>query len=170
MEFYKNDKVIVNPLRIKEQILNELSNNIVLYYTETSRLSSKIIETQQRNVKEGMTSSVDAMHKLKELAVSMKESILKGEIDSIGTLLDQSWNYKKQMAGEISNPRIDNIYETALEAGATGGKISGAGGGGYMFFYCPGNKRYDVVRVLSQFGGHEQKYEFIKRGLETWSI
>lgn len=170
MEFYKNDKVIVNPLRIKEQILNELSNNIVLYYTETSRLSSKIIETQQRNVKEGVTSSVDAMHKLKELAVSMKESILKGEIDSIGTLLNQSWNYKKQMAGEISNPRIDNIYETALKAGATGGKISGAGGGGYMFFYCPGNKRYDVVRVLSQFGGHEQKYEFIKRGLETWSI
>lgn len=170
MEFYKNDKVIVNPLRVKEQILNELSNNLVLYYTETSRLSSTIIETQQRNVREGVTRSVDAMHKLKELAVSMKESILKGEIDTIGTLLDQSWQYKKQMAGEISNSRIDAIYETALKAGATGGKISGAGGGGYMFFYCPGNTRYEVVRALARFGGYEQKYEFARHGLGSWSF
>jgi len=170
MEFYKNDKVIVNPLRIKEQILNELSNNIVLYYTETSRLSSSIIENQQRNVKEGVTESVEAMHRLKELAIGMKEVLLKGELDSIGELLDLSWKYKKQMAGGITNPYIDKIYETALSAGATGGKISGAGGGGYMFFYCPRNTRYNVIRALEQFGGHEQKYEFTKRGLETWTV
>ncbi|HOK26236.1 MAG TPA: dehydrogenase [Bacteroidales bacterium] len=170
MEFYKNDKVIVNPLRIKEQILNELSNNIVLYYTETSRISSSIIENQQRNVKEGVSESVEAMHMLKELAISMKEALLKGELDSLGELLDNSWNYKKKMAGGITNPHIDTIYDTALKAGATGGKISGAGGGGYMFFYCPRNTRYNVIRALKQFGGHEQKYEFTKRGLETWTI
>jgi len=170
MEFYKNDKVIVNPLRIKEQILNELSNNIVLYYTETSRISSSIIENQQRNVKEGVSESVEAMHMLKELAISMKEALLKGELDSLGELLDNSWKYKKKMAGGITNPHIDTIYDTALKAGATGGKISGAGGGGYMFFYCPRNTRYNVIRALKQFGGHEQKYEFTKRGLETWTI
>jgi len=170
MEFYKNDKVIVNPLRIKEQILNELSNNIVLYYTETSRLSSSIIENQQRNVKEGVAESVESMHRLKELAVSMKEVLLKGELDSMGELFDLSWKYKKQMAGGITNSYIDTIYETALRAGATGGKISGAGGGGYMFFYCPRNTRYNVIRALKQFGGYEQKYEFTKRGLVTWTI
>lgn len=170
MEFYKNDKVIVNPLRIKDQILNELSHNIVLYYTETSRLSTSIIEIQQRNVKEGVTGSVDAMHRLKEMAVTMKEIILKGELDSMGELLHQSWKYKKLMAGGITNPHIDQIYEAALAAGATGGKISGAGGGGYMFFYCPGNTRYNVIRALEKYGGCEQKYEFTKQGLETWTI
>ncbi len=170
MEFFNHNKVIVNPLRIKDQILNELSNNIVLYYTETSRLSSEIIKIQQKNVKERVTESVEAMHKLKELAVSMKEAVLTGKLDSIGELLDLSWKYKKMMAGGITNPGIDRIYEAAIKAGATGGKISGAGGGGYMFFYCPGNTRYKVIRTLEQFGGYEQKYEFTKRGLETWTI
>ncbi len=170
MEFFNNNKVIVNPLRIKDQIVNELSNNIVLYYTQTSRLSSEIIKEQQRNVNEGVTDSVEAMHRLRELAVKMKELILTGKLDAIGDLLDLSWKYKKMMAGGISNPGIDRIYEAALKAGATGGKISGAGGGGYMFFYCPGNTRYNVIRALQQFGGYEQKYEFTKRGLETWTI
>jgi|WetSurMetagenome_2_1015567.scaffolds.fasta_scaffold36562_3 D-glycero-alpha-D-manno-heptose-7-phosphate kinase len=170
MEFYDNGKVIVNPLRIKDQILNELSNNIILFYTKTSRISSEIIENQQRNVNEGSESSIEAMHGIKKLAVKMKEAILKGEIEMMGELLNLSWDFKKKMADGISNPRIDKIYEAAMKAGATGGKISGAGGGGFMFFYCPGISRYNVINALEQFGGHARRYEFTKVGLETWTF
>jgi D-glycero-alpha-D-manno-heptose-7-phosphate kinase len=169
MEFYDHGKVIVNPLRIKDQILNELSNNIILFYTKTSRISSAIIETQQRNVSKGAHLPVEAMHKIKDLAVKMKEAILKGKLDKLGELLDLSWEYKKQMADGITNDRIDKIYAAAIEAGATGGKISGAGGGGFMFFYCPGISRYDVINALEQFGGQARRYEFTNHGLETWT-
>lgn len=169
MEFLGNGKVIVNSLRVKDQVLNELSNNIILFYTRTSRISSEIIETQQRNVNEGLSESVDAMHRIKELAIKMKEAILKGELDRMGELLNESWEYKKLMADGITNPRIDRIYETAVSAGATGGKITGAGGGGFMFFYCPGNTRYRVIEALGQFGGQARRYEFTKQGLTTWT-
>jgi len=169
IEFYDNGKVIVNPLRIKDQVLNELSNNLILFYTKTSRISSAIIEAQQRNVNAGSFRSIEAMHKLRELAVKMKEAILKGKLNSIGELLNLSWEYKKQMADGITNPQIDKIYNAAIEAGATGGKISGAGGGGFMFFYCPGITRYNVIKALEQFGGHVRRYEFTKQGLETWT-
>ncbi len=170
MEFGSDGKVIVNPLRIKTQILNELAYNIVLYYTETSRLSSKIIETQQNNVTGNNTKSIEAMHALKQTAIEMKETLLKGNLDYIGTLLDKSWGQKKQMAAGISNPFIDDIYKTAILAGATGGKISGAGGGGFMFFYCPGNARHAVIDALGKFGGQAKRYEFTKNGLVSWTL
>ena len=170
MEFYDNDKVIVNPLRIKPEIINELQFNILLYYTGTSRLSSKIIEAQVQNVNKKKEKSIEAMHKLKEQAILMKEAVLKGELNKIGEILDYGWKYKKQMAEGITNPVIDEIYETAKKAGATGGKISGAGGGGFMMFYCPGNTRYKVIEALQKFGGEFRRFQFTKNGLETWSI
>jgi D-glycero-alpha-D-manno-heptose-7-phosphate kinase len=170
MEFYDSSRVIVNPLRIKSRFLAELENNLLLYFTSTSRLSSTIIETQTKNVKEKNKESIDAMHQLKEQARMMKEALLKGEIHNIGTILDYGFRYKKQMAQGISNPAMDSIYETALAAGATGGKISGAGGGGFMMFYCPGTTRYTVKQALSKFGGEFRNYQFTEQGLTTWSI
>lgn len=170
MEFYADNKVIVNPLRIKQDYLSEMTNNIVLYYTGTSRLSSKIIESQQMNVMENNVRSVDAMHKLKEQSVMMKEAILRGQIDKIGEILNFGWEYKKQMAKEISSPVIDEIYTDAMRAGASGGKISGAGGGGFMFFYCPGTTRYNVIRKLSAFGGEFRSFQFITEGAVSWKI
>ncbi len=170
MEFYENDKVIVNPLRIKPKYLHELSNNLLLYFTATSRLSSTIIEAQSKNVTDKKQESIEAMHQLKEQARMMKEALLKGKIDDIGAILDYGFRYKKQMAQGISNSRMDEIYETALAAGATGGKISGAGGGGFMMFYCPGNKHYGVKDALSRFGGEFRSYQFTEDGLFTWTI
>lgn len=168
MEFYKDDKVIVNPLRISQRVLDELAFNLVLYYTETSRLSSTIIEQQRENVTKNNISSIEAMHNIKRQAILMKEALLKGDLDHVGTILDFGWQNKKKMAEGISNPQIDEIYDTALKAGATGGKISGAGGGGFMFFYCPGNTRYQVVESLLNFGGQVKRYGFTKHGLSTW--
>lgn len=170
MEFSANDKVIVNPLRIKDIYLHELAHNLVLFYTQTSRLSSKIIEAQSRNVTNNNQNSIDAMHQLKIQSVMMKEALLRGELDKIGEILDFGWKYKKQMADEISNPFIDKLYETARENGATGGKISGAGGGGFMIFYCPGETRSKVIKALKTFGVEAKRYEFTGSGLTTWTI
>jgi len=170
MEFYKDDKVIVNPLRINERYLNELANNLLLYYTETSRLSSVIIETQAKNVKDNNKNSIEAMHQLKKQAVRMKEAIITGNLDKIGEILDFGWQNKKQMANGITNQLIDDMYATALTNGASGGKISGAGGGGYMIFYCPNNTRPKVIKSLEKYGGKPKRYEFANKGLRSWSI
>lgn len=169
MEFYSEDKVIVNPLRIRSEYLQELENNLLLFYTATSRNSATIIEAQSKNVREKDNDSIEAMHQLKEQARMMKEALLLGNIDEIGKILDFGFQYKKQMAGGISNSLIDEIYETALKAGASGGKISGAGGGGFMTFYCPGTKRYDVMEALQKFPGSFHSYRFVEQGLFSWS-
>lgn len=170
MEFFREDKVIVNPLRIHDKYLDELAHNLILYHTETSRLSSRIIEQQSQNVMKKNSRTIEAMHKLKEQAIMMKEAILKGELDKIGEILDFGWQYKKHMASGITNPFIDEVYKTAIKNGATGGKISGAGGGGFMFFYCPGLTRSKVVEALKKFGGQTKRYEFTTKGLTTWTI
>lgn len=170
MEFYADDKVIVNPLRIKRDYLYELENNLLLYYTATNRNSAVIIEAQQKNVTDKKSNPIEAMHQLKEQARMMKEALLRGEVDEIGRILDFGFQHKKQMAAGISNPLIDELYETALGAGATGGKISGAGGGGFMTFYCPGTSRYAVMEALSRFGGRFHPYRFVTQGLFSWTV
>ncbi len=169
MEFYGNDKVIVNPLRIRQEYLNELENNLVLYYTATSRESATIIKEQQSNVKEKNVGSIDAMHQLKEQSRMMKEALLKGRLNEIGEILDYGFEQKRLMAKSISNNLIEDIYTAAKAAGASGGKISGAGGGGFMTFYCPGNNRYKVIEALLQFGGEVKNYQLTQHGLTTWT-
>lgn len=170
MEFYAENKVIVNPLRIKESIMNELSRNLVLFYTSTSRSSADIIERQQKNVVANNTQSIEAMQQLKKQAVLMKEALLRNELDKIGDILNLGWEYKRQMARGISTDLFEDVYKAALNAGARGGKISGAGGGGYIFFYCPDCVRYKVIEALSNFGGKVRRFEFTKQGLQTWQI
>ncbi|GIV23330.1 MAG: dehydrogenase [Bacteroidia bacterium] len=168
MEFYAEERVIVNPLRIKPEYLYELEHNLLLYYTATSRYSSAIIEQQQQRVAEGK--SIEATHRLKEEAFRMKEALLKGRIDEIGEILDTGFQYKRQLAEGISTPFIEEVYEVAKKAGATGGKISGAGGGGFMVFYCPKNTRYAVAEALSALGGQVFPYHFVKHGVVTWTV
>jgi D-glycero-alpha-D-manno-heptose-7-phosphate kinase len=169
MEFYDNNKVIVNPLRIKSEYLFELENNLVLYFTNTSRRSEMIIREQQKNVLENNKSSLDAMHSLKEQAVQMKEALLQGNLGQIGEILNFGFNQKRKMAANISNPFIEKIYAAAMEAGATGGKISGAGGGGFMFFYCPGTSRYHVIESIVALGGQVHPFNFTKQGMRSWA-
>ena len=170
MEFYDGDKVIVNPLRIRTEYMHELANNLVLYFTATSRDSATIIKEQVKNVNEKNEKSIEAMHQLKEHSKRMKESLLKGMLNDFGEILDFGFQQKRKMAHNISNSNIEAIYDAAKYAGATGGKISGAGGGGFMIFYCPGNSRYNVIKALNTFGGEIKNYTFTKYGLTTWTI
>jgi len=170
MEFFSDDKVIVNPLRIRQEYLFELENNLVLYYTATSRESARIIEKQTQNVVDKKGKPIEAMHQLKQQSIMMKEALLKGKVNDIGEILDFGFQQKRQMAEGISNDLMDSIYTAAKKAGATGGKISGAGGGGFMIFYCPDNSKYAVIEALAAFGGHCKNYQFVDHGLKTWTI
>lgn len=169
MEFLANDQVIVNPLQLKDEILYELEFNLLLYFTATQRLSATIINEQVKNVKDKNEKSVEAMHNLKEQAQQMKDSLLRGELSKIGEILHFGWTNKKQMAHSISNELIDNIYTTAITTGATGGKISGAGGGGFMFFYCPAVTKVKVAKAIENLGGRVQSFKFTQQGLTTWT-
>lgn len=170
MEFYADDKVIVNPLRVNQQHLFELENNLLLYYTSTSRESAEIIKKQSKNVTDKKEKSIEAMHQLKQQAQMMKEALLKGRLNDIGEILDFGFQQKRQMAEGISNPLMEDIYETAKKAGATGGKISGAGGGGFMIFYCPGTTKFKVIKSLGNFGGQVRNFQFTEHGLKAWTI
>lgn len=170
MEFFDNDKVIVNPLQIKPSVRRELELCLLLYFTDTQRISAEIIKEQIKNVQTQNKSSVEAMHHLKEQAILMKDYLLKGDLNKLGELLHFGWMNKKQMAHNISNSLIDKIYEAAIQSGATGGKISGAGGGGFMFFYCPENTKLQVIHALSTYGGKVQPFQFTSDGVVSWVV
>lgn len=170
IEFYKEDKVIVNPLRIKNWIINELENSMILYYTGVSRESAKIIDEQTKNAKEKNSKSLEAMHELKADALVMKEAILKGDLKTFAQYLGKSWEAKKRMASSISNSYLDRIYEVAIEAGAYAGKVSGAGGGGFMMFIVDPTKRVTVSRELNKMGGHTMNFHFVKHGTQGWRV
>lgn len=170
MEFLADDKVIVNPLQLKPEVIYELEFNLLLYFTETQRLSATIIDEQVKNVNEKNEKSVEAMHNLKEQSHQMKDALLRAELGKIGEILHFGWQNKKNMAHSISNALIDSIYNEAIKNGATGGKISGAGGGGFMFFYCPGITKIKVARSIEKMGGRIQPFKFTQQGLVTWKI
>lgn len=166
MEFNDGD-VIVNPLRIKQETLLELENNLLLYYTGKSRYSAAIIEEKVRGV-QASAQVVERMHRLKELAFEMKRLLLKGDLDRLGDLLDVMWQEKKRTGEHVSNELIDELYTEARGAGASGGKVSGAGGGGFVYFYCPGAAKYKVMQALSRFSGDVRRFQFTDWGLQSW--
>ncbi|MGT2505973.1 GHMP family kinase ATP-binding protein [Cupriavidus basilensis] len=152
MEFY-GDRVIVNPLRIKANIKAELESSLVLFYTGVSRESAKIIAQQTAHVKSGEQKSLNALHAVKEEAIRMKEAILKGDFDGFADSMRTGWESKKKMADSITNASIDEVYDAAIAAGALAGKVSGAGGGGFMMFFVDPARRPDVMRTLAGFNG-----------------
>jgi D-glycero-alpha-D-manno-heptose-7-phosphate kinase len=168
MEFFKGNHVIVNPLRMRERTLEELEFHLLLFHTRTIRESSSIIDRQKENFSNNESVALNATHKLKADAFKMKEALLKSEINEVGKILENSWKNKKQLAKGISNDQIDHIYSTAINAGASGGKVSGAGGGGFMIFYCPGVKKYDVIKALEEIGAQYQRFNFYQKGVHSW--
>ncbi|WP_447730901.1 GHMP family kinase ATP-binding protein [Pseudoxanthomonas suwonensis] len=170
MEFYAGDRVIVNPLRIKEWIWNELEASLVLYFTGVSRASAKIIDEQSRNIREGRTDSLEAMHRLKQEAVQMKEALLRGDLARFAQVMQSGWEAKKQSASSITNPMIDELEALAFANGALATKVSGAGGGGFMMFVCDPAERVRLVRALAGAGGTVYDTHFTPHGASSWKI
>jgi D-glycero-alpha-D-manno-heptose-7-phosphate kinase len=169
-EFYAADRVIVTPLRIKNWILSELEASVVLFYMAVSRSSAGIIAEQTANITSSDSKAVDAMHQLKADAFAMKEAILKGDFPMFATVLNRSWAAKKQTASIISNERIDRLFDIAMGAGAVAGKLSGAGGGGFITFIVDPRARCDVIRRLESEEGRVLTCSFTKRGTEGWRV
>jgi D-glycero-alpha-D-manno-heptose-7-phosphate kinase len=150
--------------------MHELENNLVLYFTATSRESASIIKEQVKNVNSKNEQSIEAMHQLKEQAKMMKEALLKGKLSEFGEILDFGFQQKRKMAANISNSSIEEIYYAAKRRVLPVEKSVVPVGGGFMIFYCPGNSNYAVKEALMKFGGEVKKYSFTKYGLTTWSI
>lgn len=170
IEFYAEGRTVVNPLRIKNWIVCELEASILLYFTGVSRHSSEIIAEQSSNVKQGDTKTTDALHALKREAVVIKERLLVGDFSGICSSLNKAWENKKLSAKSVSNSEIDRIFDGARDAGAAAGKVSGAGGGGFMWFFVPNDRRMRVVRTLEGFGGVVSGCSFSDSGCQAWRI
>lgn len=170
MEFHQGERVIVNPLRIKNWIMSELEASLILYFGGVSRDSAKIIDEQASNVRKQDAQAIEAMHALKQEAISMKENLLMGDFEGLIQSMNAGWQAKKRMAHCITNPQIESVYEQASQAGMRAGKISGAGGGGFMMLLVDPTRRMDVVRVLQQAGGQIFNCHFTEHGTQGWKI
>lgn len=170
MEFFADDRVIVNPLRIRVEIINEIESSMLLYFTGRSRESANIIKEQIHSAGSGDARSLQAMHRVRQNAVEMKEALLKAEIRTMAGILGESWEAKRAMAHSISNPLIDRIYDRALAAGALSAKISGAGGGGFMMLFVEPTSRLDVMAAFSGMEGSFYRFHFTKEGAQGWSV
>lgn len=170
MEFYGEDRVVINPLRIKNWIICELEASLLLFDTGVSRDSAKIISEQCDNVTAGHVDAMEAMHGMKREALKMKECLLRGDFEGIAASIREGWGSKKRSAKTISNPLIEEIYNAAIGAGALAGKVSGAGGGGFVMFLVPPEKRMDVIRTLNRFDGQASNIHFSKQGTQAWKI
>ena len=169
IEFYA-DETIVNQLRIKPDVLNELEYRLLLCDTRQSRSSGKILDEQVARYVGGQAEVADALDRTKTLAYEMKNALMLGQIDRIGTLLDEGWRHKKQFSSKITNQFIDELYETARKNGAIGGKLLGAGGGGHLLLLSDFNKKQQLVTRLEEAGGRITPFAFEFRGLQTWEV
>jgi D-glycero-alpha-D-manno-heptose-7-phosphate kinase len=170
MEFYGDNRVIVNPLRVKDWVWAELEASLVLYFTGVSRASADIIAQQSRNVDDKNTASIDAMHRLKDEAIQMKECVLKGDLRRLESTLQAGWEAKKKTAHSISNPLIESVERIAFQNGARAAKVSGAGGGGFMMFLCDPSSRLQLSRALLNEGGSILDFHFTQQGARSWQV
>lgn len=169
IEFFK-DNVVVTPLRVPSDVLNELEYNLLLVYTGGTRLSAGIIDDQVERYERSEEESIVALKEIKSLTIEMKNTLLKRQLRKFAEYLHEEWQAKKQLSPKISTHFIDEVYEEARKAGAIGGKLLGAGGGGYMLFYCESEQKHGVAERLEQMGCVSTDFDFTHEGLETWRV
>jgi D-glycero-alpha-D-manno-heptose-7-phosphate kinase len=162
------ERVVVNPLRIRPAVINELEISLMLCFTGITRESGAIISDQTSRVTNRQTETLEGMRAQKQLAQEMKALLLRGEIRDFGALLDEVWKQKKRMSPLITNQRIDEAYDIAIKHGALGGKVTGAGGGGYILFVCDFDHKHRVAEALTNFGATVTEFSFERQGVTTW--
>ena len=163
------DSTLVNPLRIRDDVIRELEYRLLLCYMGQTRQSGRIIERQMSSYKKGRTPTVEGLHHLKARTLEMKRALLLGDVDGMGELLHQAWEDKKQLDEAITTPHVDALYRLARKEGAIGGKMPGAGGGGYFMLLTRFDRKHRVAAALEKHGGQVVPFQFERRGLTTWS-
>ncbi len=170
MEFLRAGEVIVNPLRFSDGVVLELESSLAVCFTGQSRASDTIIRQQAEGVTAHTSAVMEAMHQMREDAVGMKAAIQMGDIPAVAALLERSWIAKKRTAPGITNDRIEQLESMARAAGAIGAKVSGAGGGGFMMFVVPTERRFSLISALNEQGAQASPVKFSERGSETWTL
>lgn len=170
IEFMKDDIAIVNPLKIKRWVIDELEDSMLLYFTGRSRSSAAIIDEQKKNTEQGKGEAIEAMHLIKQSAIDSKLALLKGDIDSLADIVKKAWENKKRMAKDISNPMIQQAMDVAISAGAKAGKVSGAGGGGFIMFFVEPTRKKEVEKALAALDGFVMPFNFTDGGAHGWKI
>ena len=169
MEFLPGDRVIVNPLRVSSQFLCEFEASLIVCFTGESRASA-IIQDQVKAATEHDRTALEAMHQLKSDAVDMKQALLGGNIRHIAEVLNRSWQAKRKTSKSVSNARVEEIFELGLSNGAVAGKVSGAGGGGFLMFMTDPEHRYRLVSALTEAGAHATPVQFTDGGAQSWAV
>ncbi len=170
IEFHTNSDVIVNPLRIEPRIMQELQYNMLLVYTGSTRVSSTIIEAQVAGYVDRKPGVTEAMDRMKALAFDAKDALLTGRLQDLGEILHEEFLAKKRTAASVAPPHIEEMYEEARRRGVIGGKISGAGGGGFMFLYCPYDRKPAVSERLVEMGAQVLPVAFEPEGVQSWVV
>lgn len=146
IRFNRDGSVTVEPVMMPVEAYRQLERSLMMFYTGQTRSANPILAEQKENIREAEKAA--NLREMCALAEQMRESLLKGDLSAFGNILDEGWQLKKELAGGISNPEIDGLYRLALEHGASGGKLLGAGGGGFLLFYCPEDRQAELRRAL----------------------
>lgn len=171
MEFGAEDRAIINPLRLKAAIVQEFEASLVLFYTGVSRASADIIDRQTAHITSESPEQLEATHALRREAVEMKEALLVGDFHRMAAILESGWQSKKRLASGITSQSIDDAFAVALEAGALAGKVSGAGGGGYVMFLVEPTRRPQVLSALAERpDGAVAPIHFVSEGAVAWTV
>jgi len=170
-EFLKDGVgVIVNPLRMRPDYVAEFESSLVICFSGQSRESADIIRQQVGGLQEFDAATLAAMHKIKDHAYEMKRHLLAGNIRATADVLNQSWLSKKRTASAVSNSTVDRLLEEAMSAGAWAGKVSGAGGGGFIMLLTDPELRYGLIRRLNAAGGQASAVKLTFEGVEAWAV
>ena len=166
LDIEKDGKVKVKKADVSGSTIIDLNRNLLMFYTNTSRDANEILSEQSQGAKEEKKEVIENMHYIKDLGYKILEAAEKGNISDIGLMFDQHWQYKKKISTKMSNPRFDKIYEIGKENGALGGKISGAGGGGFFLFYVE-EKQGKFIEEMKKLGLREMRYRFDFEGTKV---
>jgi D-glycero-alpha-D-manno-heptose-7-phosphate kinase len=167
ISFHRDGQTRVEPLDLEGAVLRELQSNLMLFFTGSSHDSWNILQEQERSTRIQTTATLDALHRVKALAFDMRLALQSGELHEFGKLLNQGWQSKRQISNKISTPRIDQLYALAMEYGALGGKITGAGGGGFLLLYCEHAQQSALREAMKSQGVPEMAFAFDTQGAQA---
>ncbi len=169
MEF-NGEKSIIYPLKLKEDVINELNSHMILCYVGNPHNSDEHQSVLEKSIAENEEEKINQLNKLKEIAIEIKDCLLTNNFEKIGELLHESWMKKRSLSKNVSNPKIDTFYETGIKNGAYGGKLLGSGGGGYILFFCSPQKRNQLKKALERVGGEIMDFNFEFNGTKIWPV
>ncbi len=167
IRFHPDGSAQVEPLLLDPAVLSSLQSNLMLFFTGAAHDSWDILAEQEQSTRQPLGPAVEALHEVKEAALKMKEALLCGNLERFGCLLDEAWQAKKRVSHRISNPRIDTLYRSAREHGALGGKITGAGGGGFLLLYCEPGGHAALRSTMQREGLQEMAFAFDGQGAQV---